>query len=114
MSIFDDLAAEQDRLEKILAGLDEAQWGTASAAAGWTVADVVLHLAQSDEAVPHCASSSPARIFSSRSCSAARSSKMLIPEYFHTLLPAGRAVCRMPRHRAICRLRGIIWTSAGS
>ncbi|MGD0244273.1 MAG: maleylpyruvate isomerase family mycothiol-dependent enzyme [Streptosporangiaceae bacterium] len=50
MSIFDDLAAEQDRLEKILAGLDEAQWGTASAAAGWTVADVVLHLAQSDEA----------------------------------------------------------------
>jgi hypothetical protein len=30
MSIFDDLAAEQDRLEKILAGLDEAQWGTAS------------------------------------------------------------------------------------
>jgi uncharacterized protein (TIGR03084 family) len=50
MSIFDDLAAEQDRLEEILAGLDEAQWGTASAAAGWSVADVVLHLAQSDEA----------------------------------------------------------------
>jgi len=29
MTIFDDLAAEQDRLEKILTGLDEAQWGTA-------------------------------------------------------------------------------------
>jgi uncharacterized protein (TIGR03084 family) len=50
MSIFDDLAAEQERLEKILAGLDEAQWGTGSAAEGWTVADVVLHLAQSEEA----------------------------------------------------------------
>jgi uncharacterized protein (TIGR03084 family) len=50
MTIFDDLAAEQDRLEQILAGLDETQWGTDSAAAGWTVADVVLHLAQSEEA----------------------------------------------------------------
>ena len=50
MSIFDDLAAEQDRLEKILTGLDEAQWSAASAAEGWTVADVVLHLAQTEEA----------------------------------------------------------------
>ncbi|HET9971012.1 MAG TPA: maleylpyruvate isomerase family mycothiol-dependent enzyme [Streptosporangiaceae bacterium] len=50
MTIFEDLAAEQDRLEKILTGLDEAQWSAASAAEGWTVADVVLHLAQSDEA----------------------------------------------------------------
>ena len=51
MTIFDDLAAEQDRLEKILAGLDEAQWMSASGAEGWTVADVVLHLAQSEEGV---------------------------------------------------------------
>jgi len=51
MAIFDDLAAERDRLDGILAGLDEAQWTTPSAAAGWSVADVVLHLAQSDEAV---------------------------------------------------------------
>jgi uncharacterized protein (TIGR03084 family) len=51
MAIFDDLAAEQDRLEYILSGLDDAQWLTASAAAGWTVCDVVLHLAQTEEAV---------------------------------------------------------------
>jgi uncharacterized protein (TIGR03084 family) len=51
MTVFDDLAAEQDRLERILAGLDEGQWMAPSAAAGWTVADVVLHLAQSEEAV---------------------------------------------------------------
>jgi len=50
MSIFDDLGAEQERLEKILSGLDEAQWRSASAAEGWTIADVVLHLAQSEEA----------------------------------------------------------------
>src|SRR5690349_23271280 len=50
MSIFDDLEAEQERLEKILSGLDEAQWRSASAAEGWTIADVVLHLAQSEEA----------------------------------------------------------------
>ena len=51
MTIFDDLAAEQDRLEKILLGLDEAQWMSPSGALGWTIADVVLHLAQSEEGV---------------------------------------------------------------
>ncbi len=50
MSIFDDLGAEQERLEKILSGLDEGQWMSASGARGWTIADVVLHLAQSEEA----------------------------------------------------------------
>ncbi len=50
MGIFEELGAEQDRLEGILLGLDEAQWGTDSGAAGWTIADVVLHLAQSEEA----------------------------------------------------------------
>ena len=51
MTIFDDLAAEQGRLEEILLGLDETQWLSASGAAGWTIADVVLHLAQSEEGV---------------------------------------------------------------
>ena len=50
MTIFDDLGAEQERLEKILSGLDEGQWTSASGAQGWTIADVVLHLAQSEEA----------------------------------------------------------------
>jgi len=56
MTVFDDLAAEQDRLVGILAGLSEAQWLSESAAAGWSVADVVLHLAQSDEGVISSAS----------------------------------------------------------
>jgi uncharacterized protein (TIGR03084 family) len=51
MTVFDDLAAEQDRLDSILSGLDEAQWMSPSGAARWTVADVVLHLAQSEESV---------------------------------------------------------------
>ncbi len=51
MGIFEDLGAEQERLEKILAALDERQWLAGSGAAGWTIADVVLHLAQSEEAV---------------------------------------------------------------
>jgi uncharacterized protein (TIGR03084 family) len=50
--VFDDLEAEQDRLEAVLAGLSPADWLTPSAAAGWTVADVVLHLAQTEQAVP--------------------------------------------------------------
>jgi uncharacterized protein (TIGR03084 family) len=49
--IFADLEAEQDRLDAILAGLDEAAWLAPSGAAGWQVVDVVLHLAQTEEAV---------------------------------------------------------------
>jgi uncharacterized protein (TIGR03084 family) len=49
--IFDDLEAEEDRLEVVLAGLPDQAWLSPSAAAGWTVADVVLHLAQGEEAV---------------------------------------------------------------
>ena len=52
-AIFDDLEAEYDRLDAILAGLDEAAWMTASAAPGWTVCDVVLHLALTEEQVLH-------------------------------------------------------------
>jgi uncharacterized protein (TIGR03083 family) len=51
MSIFDDLEAEEERLQAILEGLDEGQWATESGAPGWSVADVVLHLAQSEEGV---------------------------------------------------------------
>ena len=51
MTVFDDLVAEQDRLDGILSGLTPAQWLTESGAAGWSVADVVLHLAQSEEGV---------------------------------------------------------------
>jgi len=50
-TIFDDLEAEQERLESILQALDDAGWRSPSAAEGWSVADVVLHLAQSNEAV---------------------------------------------------------------
>jgi hypothetical protein len=51
VDIFDDLVAEQDRLETILVALDAATWETESGAPGWTIADVVLHLAQTEEAV---------------------------------------------------------------
>jgi uncharacterized protein (TIGR03084 family) len=49
--VFDDLEAEEQRLEGILAALDHESWGHPSAAPGWSVADVVLHLAQSEEMV---------------------------------------------------------------
>jgi len=49
--VFDDLRAEQDRLEAILLALDEPAWTCPSAAPGWSVADVVLHLAITEEAV---------------------------------------------------------------
>jgi uncharacterized protein (TIGR03084 family) len=49
--VLEDLVAELDRLEAILAALPAAAWPTASGAAGWTITDVVLHLAQTEEAV---------------------------------------------------------------
>src|SRR5579875_2721726 len=69
MTIFDDLEAEQQRLDEILAGLDEPQWAAPSLAEGWTVADVVLHLAQSEEAV----------IFSTADARAARAPQAASP-----------------------------------
>jgi uncharacterized protein (TIGR03084 family) len=49
MEIFDDLEAEYARLDGIFAGLTEQQWESPSAAAGWSVVDTVLHLAQTEE-----------------------------------------------------------------
>ncbi|HEX6472514.1 MAG TPA: maleylpyruvate isomerase family mycothiol-dependent enzyme [Streptosporangiaceae bacterium] len=49
--IFDDLTAEYEQLDGVLAGLTAGQWVHPSAAAGWTVADVVLHLTQSEELI---------------------------------------------------------------
>lgn len=51
MSVFEDLEAEEDRLETILEDLTDEAWHHESAAAGWCVTDVVLHLAQSEEIV---------------------------------------------------------------
>ena len=51
MQIVDDLEAEQERLESLLTGLTEQQWASPSAAAGWSIADTVLHLAQTEEGV---------------------------------------------------------------
>ncbi len=61
MTIFDELAAEQERLEGILSGLDLAQWTSPSGASGWTIADVVLHLAQSEEGVQATVTRKPLR-----------------------------------------------------
>jgi uncharacterized protein (TIGR03084 family) len=48
-NVFDDLAAERSALDAVLRELPDGAWLSPSAAPGWTVADVVLHLAQTDE-----------------------------------------------------------------
>src|SRR5215469_16194838 len=60
MTIIDDLVAEQDRLDAILEGLDDLQWASPSGCSGWSMTDVVLHLAQSEEAVPPASTAAPA------------------------------------------------------
>ena len=44
-----DLEAEGDRLEQLVAGLDEDGWRTPTPAPGWDVATQVAHLAWTDE-----------------------------------------------------------------
>jgi uncharacterized protein (TIGR03084 family) len=51
VDVYTDLAAEQDQLAAMLAGLSPAGWEKPSAAAGWSISDVVLHLAQTEEMV---------------------------------------------------------------
>ncbi|MEX2256959.1 MAG: maleylpyruvate isomerase family mycothiol-dependent enzyme [Acidimicrobiia bacterium] len=43
------LAAQQDEFAGVLAGRDDADWLLPSSCEGWTIADVVLHLAQTNE-----------------------------------------------------------------
>lgn len=43
------LGEQQDELSHLLAEVDDAGWQRPSRCAGWTVADVVLHLAQTNE-----------------------------------------------------------------
>jgi len=56
MNIFDDLEGELAQLEAMLDSLSVEQWLSPSDAAGWNVADVVLHLAQTEESIPLSAS----------------------------------------------------------
>lgn len=49
--VFEALEAEQDQLSDLLGSLTEREWSRRSACAGWSVCDVVLHLAQTEETV---------------------------------------------------------------
>ncbi len=43
------LVEQDEELDGLVAGLDESGWATPSRCPGWSIADVVLHLAQTDE-----------------------------------------------------------------
>jgi uncharacterized protein (TIGR03084 family) len=49
--VFDAYEAEHDALSEMLSSLSDEQWAAPSSCAGWSVADVVLHLAQTEEGV---------------------------------------------------------------
>lgn len=49
--VFSALKAQTDRLNDILSKLDDEQWSAPSLCPGWSVCDVVLHLAQTEEGV---------------------------------------------------------------
>lgn len=44
-AMIDDLAAEHEALDAVVAGLTEQQWSTPTPSPGWTVADQISHLA---------------------------------------------------------------------
>lgn len=47
--VVSDLAGEQEALDRLVAGLDEAGWATDTPSAGWNVADQISHLAYFDD-----------------------------------------------------------------
>lgn len=49
--VIDDLDAEHDAIDALVHGLDSDALAQPSAAAGWSIADVLLHLAQTEEMV---------------------------------------------------------------
>ncbi|GAA1779520.1 maleylpyruvate isomerase family mycothiol-dependent enzyme [Nostocoides veronense] len=51
VDVYADLAAEEEQLAALLDALPPEDWRAPSRCAGWTVTDVVLHLAQCEEAV---------------------------------------------------------------
>ncbi|NEB73609.1 maleylpyruvate isomerase family mycothiol-dependent enzyme, partial [Streptomyces fulvissimus] len=48
LPVLDDLVAESDELDALVAGLSDAEWKVATPAEGWTVAHQVAHLAWTD------------------------------------------------------------------
>ncbi|MFE7775880.1 TIGR03084 family metal-binding protein [Streptomyces sp. NPDC057445] len=47
--VLDDLRAESEELDRLVAGLSDEQWAAATPAPGWTVAHQIAHLAWTDE-----------------------------------------------------------------
>ena len=48
-AVVEDLAAQHAQLRGVLEGLQDGEWRSHTRCEGWDVADVVVHLAQSDE-----------------------------------------------------------------
>ncbi|NEA50963.1 maleylpyruvate isomerase family mycothiol-dependent enzyme, partial [Streptomyces sp. SID10815] len=46
--VFDDLRAESEELDRLVAGLSAERWRTATPAPGWSVAHQIAHLAWTD------------------------------------------------------------------
>lgn len=48
-AVFDDLSAEGEELDGLVAGLSDAEWATATPSPGWTIAHQIAHLAWTDD-----------------------------------------------------------------
>lgn len=58
--LLDDLAAEHDDLDRIVADLGDAEWSASTPAAGWTVCDQIAHLHYFDRTAALAASDADA------------------------------------------------------
>ncbi len=54
-TLCDDLAAEQEALDEIVARIDARQWLIETPPPDWTVRDQIAHLAYSDDVAAHAA-----------------------------------------------------------
>jgi uncharacterized protein (TIGR03084 family) len=111
MDTINAMAAEQDRLETILADLDDAAWRASSGALGWTVSDVVLHLAQTEEAVVATVTAGPTTTewVAARKGDADTLTDDLAEQFVRAERASGNVVFerwRRARHASVAALRG--------
>jgi uncharacterized protein (TIGR03084 family) len=106
--VYDDLEAEQDRLDEVLGTLGRDDWGRPSAAAGWSVGDVVLHLAQTEELVVASAQGDPAPFARDpgQGGSVDEFAERRVADERNTSLDAVYQRWRSARHAALDALRG--------
>jgi uncharacterized protein (TIGR03084 family) len=84
------LADQQAELDGLISGLDEGGWAQPSRCAGWSIADVVLHLAQTDELATASALGTPSALSALGPTAAAAGRELTVDEAIEQMVGSQR------------------------